>query len=50
MPFAQLGVALFLCSLGLGFLLHLARRHQGLNGDFLGAAIVWTETAFLVCS
>ncbi|MBZ4684958.1 MAG: cobS [Desulfomicrobiaceae bacterium] len=50
MPFAQLGAALFLCSLGLGFLLHLARRHQGLNGDFLGAAIVWTETAFLVCS
>ncbi len=31
-----------------GMLLHLGRRHGGLNGDFLGATVVLTETATLV--
>lgn len=34
-----------LSGLGLWFLLRLARRVQGLNGDFLGAAVVWGELA-----
>jgi adenosylcobinamide-GDP ribazoletransferase len=50
MPLTRLLAALGASSIGLGLLLRLARRHQGLNGDFLGAAIVWTETMVLVCS
>lgn len=49
MPVVRFVAVLLLASFGLGLLLRLARQNQGLNGDFLGAAIVWTETIALVC-
>lgn len=37
-----------LAGMGLLFVLRLAQREQGLNGDFLGAAIIWGELAALL--
>lgn len=49
---ALLGPGPFLAALGmaavcLGALIRIARAHGGFNGDFLGSAIIVTETAFL---
>lgn len=48
LPLPALAGALLLGGLGLFELTVLARRNRGLNGDFLGCAIVWGETAALL--
>ena len=48
MPAPSLAAALLLAILGLSELSVLARRHGGLNGDFLGCAIVWGELSVLL--
>lgn len=48
MPAPSLAAALLLGILGLSELSVLARRHGGLNGDFLGCAIVWGELSVLL--
>ncbi|NJB68138.1 adenosylcobinamide-GDP ribazoletransferase [Desulfobaculum xiamenense] len=39
---------LCLCLLGLVELVTLARRNEGMNGDFLGAAVIWGEISALL--
>ena len=46
-PLRGLAGAVFIAT-GLGFLLRLARREEGLNGDFLGAGIIWGELSVLL--
>lgn len=48
MPAPSLAAALLLGILGLSELTALARQHGGLNGDFLGCAIVWGELSVLL--
>ncbi len=45
LPPGTLLAALLLAGLGVAALIRLARRQAGINGDFLGAAIVWGELA-----
>ncbi|MEW5774086.1 MAG: adenosylcobinamide-GDP ribazoletransferase, partial [Thermodesulfobacteriota bacterium] len=48
LPAPSLAAALLLGIFGLSELTALARRHGGLNGDFLGCAIVWGELSVLL--
>jgi len=48
LPAPSLAATLLLGLLGLSELSVLARRHGGLNGDFLGCAIVWGELSALL--
>ena len=48
LPLPALTLSLAVAVLGLAGLMALARKKQGVNGDFLGAAIVWGEMAGLL--
>lgn len=48
LPFSQLLWSTALAGAGLLPLIRLARRQGGLNGDFLGAAIIWGELSVLL--
>jgi len=48
LPLPVLALSLAVDVLGLAGLVFLAHKKQGVNGDFLGAAIVWGETAGLL--
>lgn len=48
LPLPSLAAALLLGLFGLAEFTALARRHGGLNGDFLGCAIVWGELSVLL--
>ncbi|MDY7000245.1 MAG: adenosylcobinamide-GDP ribazoletransferase [Thermodesulfobacteriota bacterium] len=48
LPLPALTLSLAVTVLGLAGLMFLARKKQGVNGDFLGAAIVWGELAGLL--
>ena len=48
LPLPTLAAALLLAILGLPELTALARRQGGLNGDFLGCAVVWGELSVLL--
>lgn len=47
-PAKTMLIGILLCCAGLVFLIRLAGHREGVNGDFLGAAIVWAELSVLL--
>jgi len=47
-PVYQALISLVLLSLGVFFLFTLGRRNNGINGDFLGSAVIWGELSGLL--